>query len=439
MSNVIAFRRGKFALGGGRFGQSSSPEDAFIHNAAVDLRFDVGLYRMGKLATTLAAVDALHTRSSGRWVKNGSGIWSFISGSAMAIVPGLGYDGREGFTNFVPDPLFNGAVVGVVGSGGALPTGAFVTHGTLEIVSKAVKADGLTWLRLKHTYVNSLGTIQYPRLRFATGIATVSGQAWRGQMLVNLINASHQTTAMVEGDPYERVASQNLSNGLQEVSIGGTATATPTTMRWQIGPGVNPGETYVAEYEIAAPMLISRGSGMPFGVGAVSTDKIIIPSGPAGMAVDPSATGLTLFWRGRDFDSDTSFPRMIETGIDANNRFCLYRVKAAGSVDVAYVTAGTYRVSSMPLASVPRGVEFSVVATWRADGTCWAKIGAGAPLLRSAAPIFSGTGLSQGIGNSYVGNDFGNQITRRAGFLPMGLSDRAALDLFNQVNEGLAA
>lgn len=92
----------------------------------------------------------------------------------------------------------------------------------------------------------------------------------------------------------------------------------------------------------------------------------------------------------------------------------------------------------MPLASVPRGVEFSVVATWRADGTCWAKIGAGAPLLRSATPIFSGTGLSQGIGNSYAGNDFGNQITRRAGFMPTGLPDADALALFNQINAGLA-
>lgn len=436
MSNVIAFRRGKFALGGGRFGQSSSPEDAFIHNAAVDLRFDVGLYRMGKLATTLAAVDALHTRASGRWVKNGSGIWSSISGSAMAIVPGLGYDAREGFTNFVQDPLFNGAVVGVVGSGGAIPTGMVSGLGTAEVVSKTVKADGLTWLRVKMTYTNSTGVIQYPRWRFSQGNASVSGQVWRGQAFINLINTSHQITAMVEGSPYERVASQILVNGLQEINIGGAATATPATMAWIFGPSVNNGETWTAEFEFAAPMLTSKAFGMPFSTGGASADSLIIPAAQAGMAVNPASTGITLFWRGVDFQSTGPFPFLMEARLDGSNRIGLFRNSTTNGVGLECRSGNT--PSAQTVAGPAYNVERTAVMTWRSDGSWWSKWGTLAPATGNIAAI-SGALTALGIGNIASGGSPANSITRRAGFLPMGLSDRAALDLFNQVNEGLAA
>lgn len=406
----------------------------FLSGAAVDLLFDKGGYKLNNREVNIANIDNYHTRSSSRWVKDKNGVYQLLSSGQIAAMDGLGYDGRESVTNFVQDPLFNGAVVGVVGSGGAIPTGMVSGLGTAEIVSKTVKADGLTWLRVKMTYTNSTGVIQYPRWRFSQGNASVAGQVWRGQVFINVINTSHQITAMVEGSPYERVASQILVNGLQEINIGGAATATPATMAWIFGPSVNNGETWTAEFEFAAPQLISKAFGMPFSVGAVSADSIVIPAADAGMAIDPSVTGLTMFWRGRDFQATGPFAFLMEARLDLNNRATFFRESSTGRAALECRSSNTTTTNNT--VNPAYDIERTILLTWRADGSIWSKFGSSAAVSASRpAMVGALTGLA--IGNTVASAGPNNQITRRAGFMPTGLSDADALAVFNRLNEGL--
>lgn len=173
---------------------------------------------------------------------------------------------------------------------------------------------------------------------------------------------------------------------------------------------------------------------MPFGTGTVAPDSLFIPASAAGLAVDPSVTGLTMVWRGIDYQSAPPFVYFVDIRADGNNRFTLFRRLSDGGVGS---TVGSNGPTSGPglgtLAQLPRGTEFTMVATWRPDGAVWVKAGSVSPGTLTRPMM---VGIPAGIGiacNAANGQDRLNSQTRIAAFGAFALSDADALSLFNAV------
>jgi hypothetical protein len=143
-------------------------------------------------------------------------------------------------------------------------------------------------------------------------------------------------------------------------------------------------------------------------------------------------TGLTMVWRGRDFESAAGFPRMLEARLDGNNRASFSRILSSGAVSVDGVSSGTASTLQATLAQAPRGDDTTILQVWRGDGSIWCKIGQNAAGTTTRPPITSISGI--GIGNNAGdGADRINAQTRIAAVGAFALSDAEALALFNQV------
>jgi len=98
----------------------------------------------------ISAAEAFSfARASGRWAVDSTGFWHHFAPDVPAITD-LGLSLEPAGTNLVPNPALTGAVAGVVGSGGSLPTG-WSTNGAglgLEVVA-VTTLNGLPALHLR--------------------------------------------------------------------------------------------------------------------------------------------------------------------------------------------------------------------------------------------------------------------------------------------------
>ena len=419
----------------------------FISGSAVDLRFDIDRYRLNGQSVSLAAIDAYHSRASASWGQNAQGIWQEFPSGQMEVFPGLGYDGREGHTNLVPNPLGTGAVLGVIGSGGALPTGWFVNTGhnlTTEVVA-AITLRGIPGYRIR---ISGTSNGIFYELSTSGNISISPSTAHNASCLLDVVAGAMPTNVVLEttlrdgvgaGIAGANMASSSVINaGLPEdrAVLTFTPNASASFGRIRVAGGPPNGTSVDVTFDIAAPQLVQRPYQVPFGVGTVAADTLVIPSADAGMAVNPSVTGVTMFWRGRDFESQALFPQLAEIRNNSDNRISLLRSKASGQLNIDFRSGGVGSSASASLASVPRNTEFTALGTWRSDGTFWAKLGS-STVVNGTRPPFNAGLSSIGVGNGTSGGDISNHITRRAGFLPYSLSDADALALFNAVNQGL--
>jgi hypothetical protein len=163
------FKRGHVSLR--PFGRLSSLKrsDSFLYS---------GLFASPPLPAT-----ATFTRAGTAYHKNTCGCLALCAANEAR------YSGMRRVENLVPNPEMTGAVVGVVGSGGALPTGwASVPAGlAIEVISNN---NGVLRLRLYGTATSTQVQI------FPTGFATTSalvassGQNWGARTLVKFISGT---------------------------------------------------------------------------------------------------------------------------------------------------------------------------------------------------------------------------------------------------------
>ncbi|NBN66087.1 hypothetical protein, partial [Pannonibacter tanglangensis] len=370
---------------------------------------------------------------SARLAEDSAGVSREFGNGVMAITD-RGYDSREGWTNLIPNPLGNGAVVGIVGSGGALPTGW---------AGSSVAGTGLTTQIVGVSAVNGLPVIRFRVSGTSNGVfyelnvqplgssapAILPNTAYNASIYADVVSGTFPTNGGVELT--QRRADQTSAVAVA-VAGGATLNATPVLTRFngnftsaadaafgRIRVAMNPanGQAVDVTFDLAAPQITQTAYLMPFGVGTIAPDALFIPASAAGLAVNPSVTGLTMVWRGIDYQSAAPFVHFVDIRADGNNRFTLFRRLSDGGVGS---TVGSNGPTSGPglgtLAQLPRGAEFTMVATWRPDGAVWVKAGSVSPG-RITRPMMVGTPSGVGIAcNGVNGQDRNNSQTRMAAF-----------------------
>ena len=409
----------------------------FAPGTITDLRFDIGRYRLGGGTVPASAIDAYHTRSSARWAERSDAAWQEFATNAAAILPGRGYDSREGYTVLNTSPLNPGSMWSVEGGGTIAPiSGAYLGFSDAAVFASA----GQMFHRARSVIPNNTivnGGVYAVRAIYAAGTSPNARVRLRAVSAAQDIQVQGPVGALVAA-----IQSAGTVSNLENISHGGgvyecrfIATVNVSSNVWslEVGPhSAVAGETVI----IVAAQIVQRGYQMPFGTGTVAADTMVVPAAAAGMAVNPAASGLTMFWRGRDFPYTTANPRMAEVRVDPENRLSFLR-NASSSASVTFGSRGSIPASSNTIADAPHGTEMTMLATWRTDGTTWIKIGPNAAQTGTGRTMAVGTLSSIGVGCHGGGANCSNSITRRFGLLPYSLSDADALALFNQINEGL--
>lgn len=406
----------------------------FIPGSAVDLMFDRGSYRLNGQPVPLSTIDGYHSRASSAWRQNASGIWNEFATGVAPILPGVGYDGREGVARLNANAL-NPRAWTVDGATVSDEVGTFLGFSSAERV--ASNGGGFHRIRtdVSGGYVN--GSPYAVRVLYGSGssgclrITLRNNTGGTESLLSGPVGALASTTTVA--GTWSNIVNINHGSGIYEIQAIFTATSTGASANIGIGPD---SATVGQDVVVIAGQIPQTPYQMPFGSGTTAADTLIIPAADAGMAVNPSVTGVTMFWRGMDFQSAANFPRIAEIRVDGSNRLSFIRSASTGTVSIDLFSGGASSSVTSTLANAPRGTEFTILATWRPDGTYWGKIGSNTAGTGTRAPFASNL-ASIGVGNNAGAGDISNHITRRAGFLPTSLSDSDALALFNAINAGL--
>ncbi|MBA4204592.1 MAG: hypothetical protein C0457_06355 [Polymorphum sp.] len=418
----------------------------WMRRSVCALDFAADRYILNGALVDPSVIRGYHTRASSRWAEAAGGEWQpFATGSA-AIMPQRGYDSREGHTNTIPNPLFTG----IVDQASLMANWSLIQSGTTMTYAGHGVEDGLPYVDMRIVGTPTDG-VQWRLHNLGGGPAAATGQVWTTSSMCRMVAGSLVNVTSVERRLVEADSSNvflNASNSIFPVTASrladtlGNVTRTLTqgsTARLEQRFRIFATGAIDITLRFAAPQLQQRAYQMPFGAGAVAPDTMTVPAADAGMAVNPGASGLTMFWRGRDYPSAATFPKWFELRVDGNNRLSFERRASDGVARPVF--AGPAGVSTAvnfgTLAQLPYGTEFTAVATWRADGSIWCKAGAAPASTGTGRTILSGIPATIGIGNTGAGTDRFNSIHCRCGLMPHSLSDADALALFNQINEGL--
>lgn len=131
------------------------------------------------------------SRASESWVRSASGLWSSVAAAALARSD-RGLQLEESRTNYIRNSAMQGAVVGVLGAGGALPTNWVVGVApeglSLEVVGLG-QEDGLDYIDLRYSGVHSTGNPTFYMEAHSQAVAS-KGQVWTFSMFVRLVAGS---------------------------------------------------------------------------------------------------------------------------------------------------------------------------------------------------------------------------------------------------------
>lgn len=174
----------------------------------------------------------------------------------------LGLLTTVGRTNHIRGTGLSGAVVGAVGSGGALPSGWFSNFDTTEVLEIGQR-NGLPIIKIAVTRDNSgSGSATYPRLQFvgANAVPYIQGVVWTGSAYVAELDSTHSSALLLDAtDGSGSVGSINsgsIASGFERaIRTGPSSSGSATHIRLQMGTTVPSGEVYAAIYEISAPQL----------------------------------------------------------------------------------------------------------------------------------------------------------------------------------------
>jgi len=395
----------------------------FVSDAPADFRFADVLARVN--FTQMTAPDAVapaFTRASSRHGAEASGTLMPFAAGEPAILSGVGYRHNEGWTNEVTDPLASGAVAGVVGSGGSLPTGCGTGNiDTVEVLSVEARPDGRTWVTVSLTK-GTVASVTYPRLWFVTNVASGAGDDWSARVRLNLIShsgAAGAVQAQLEGiSNYKALDLSNLAVGEQEVFLSGQNDGTSTSVKFQIGANLAIGESWNCVVEFALPQLTQTAYQMPPGTGTTAADRMIFDAAMVGLATNPSLTGFTALWRGILRESDADYARAFEAAHDIDNRLALAK-NAANQLTILHAVDGIYGSAQL---AAGLGEETTVGVTWRAGGSMTIAEAGQVQLTRTVTP-FDAVITTLSVGCGRTGADLFNGETGRFLCIPTAIGD----------------
>ena len=200
-------------------------------------------------ATYVDASGAIVTQTALKSITN-----HYIDGVAHALF-------QPSRTNSLTHSTLAGATVGVVGSGGVLPTGVTVTSATeVEVISIVGSR-----VALKITTANISGGAVYPRLRLAGGVSAVENDKVTFSCAAKLVSASNSINIRPSisysnsgGTSLSETQGPVLGVGV-ETSVEQTITAPANTatarIQFWVPAVVDDGDTEVIELELDIPQL----------------------------------------------------------------------------------------------------------------------------------------------------------------------------------------
>lgn len=404
---------------------------SFVSGAVTDLRFDRGQYLLNSAIVPASTIDGYHTRSSARWAERADAAWQEFATNAAALMPQRGYDAREGHTVLNASPL-NPRAWTVSGATVSDEPGTFLGFSSARRVTSAGAAFHAVQSSVTGGVVS--GQVYALRALYAGSKRCRAGVRNGANTSMLTGNVGALSSASTSLGAWSSIENIDHGGGVYEVRAILTASVT-SAATFEAGP-----DSSVSGDDVVtiAGQFVQRPYQTPFGDGTVAADTLVIPAADAGMAVNPASTGLTMFWRGTDFPSAASFPKLLDIRVDGNNRLSFERVTSSGLARALFAgPAGLAASDFGTLAQMPFGAEFSALVTWRPDGSTWSIASGRSPVSASGRTMINSTLTAFGLAVSGAFIDMSNSITRRCGLLPYSLSDGDALALFNRVNEGL--
>ncbi|MCY1704474.1 hypothetical protein [Pannonibacter sp. SL95] len=404
------------------------------------LDFRAGRYQLNRQQVGLSRIDSLyHSRASARRAEDSAGVSREFANGVMAVTD-RGYDSREGWTNLIPNPLGTGAVVGVVGSGGALPTGWYVntSHGMTTQIVGVSTVNGLPVIRFRVSGTSNGGFYELnlqPGAASSPAILPSAAYNVSGYMgvVAGAFPASGEFGFTQRRADQAQAVSVTLANTvtlnatpvLTRFNVNLTSAADAAFGRMRITMSPSNGAAVDVTFDIAAPQLTQTAYLMPFGSGTVAPDSIVVPAADAGLAVNPP---LTVVWRGVPLSSAPSFATLLEIRAAANRRVSMF-LRANGTLGIGVLEGGGNNTITNT-GSVWAGTETTVVSTIRPDGTTWTKVGSDAHVTRSGV-VVPLPGASQfALGSDTARTTQCNSQIRIAAVGAFALSDAEALNLF---------
>lgn len=240
------------------------------------------------------------SRPSAKWALDSSGTWRQFAANQPALTD-LGLSIEPAGTNLVPNPGLAGAVVGVVGAGGSLPTGWFHNSTLTTEVVAITTLLGLPALQVRISGVAS--TTFYELSVMPTGVAIAPSTTYTASIFVQLLSGTMpilQVRQAASGDAQVMGNSLGLGQGAR---WGGTfeshASAVQARIRFGIITAV--GQSYSTEMLVACPQWESVGAATSplFASRSADSLNLRLPSGPfAVLAKQPS--GVTALPAGTD-------------------------------------------------------------------------------------------------------------------------------------------
>ena len=246
--------------------------------------------------------------------------------SVSAARPILARVPEGGRRNELPNNRLDGAAVGVLGGGGALPDGWDLTSGfdLVEVVS-VHEVNGFPAISLRLVSDNSAGSSSiFPRLRplVSTGVPYATGQAWVGSVFARRVSGSNGAgfilnAANAAGNFAASLGSTAfLSSTLQRLEVtGSTENTNAVGVRVELGPNVSAGEVFDATIELSMPQLeLGTTATAPQLVGASGFD--VTEPGKSEKWFLQDLGGDSLVADLPDLGSSATIARATENGVD---------------------------------------------------------------------------------------------------------------------------
>lgn len=404
---------------------------AWMRDFQMGFDFVRGIYRLNKQRVPLHQIDSLyHTRASARRAEDSAGVSREVGNGVMAVTD-RGYDSREGWTVLNADPL-NPRAWSLESATAVDEVGDFLGFGAARRLYSSAGVRGVAQVLMP----SGIGAGQSYSLRVLYSGAPSGGL----RVQVFALPSAHESTltgvagnlasANAHAGNWSNIRNTPLGGGIFEISATFTASVTSAA---RLNVGLNSAGVEQTAVFIAA-QITQTAYPMPFGTGTVAPDNLVIPASAAGLAINPSITGLTMVWRGRDFESASSFGQMMDLHRDAGNRLTFERPKSTNTLRTIFaLNAGFLGSDFGTPAQLPRGTEVTLMAVWRPDGTFFVKGGSQQQTVGAGRPMFSGALVSVGIGNAASSGNNLNGQTHLAAVGAFALPDPDALALFNQV------
>jgi hypothetical protein len=352
--------------------------------------------------------------------KTDAGGWDFTSGGTVgtlteyasgvaAIHPTAGLLVEESSTNEIRNPRFEGATVGVIGSGGVLPSYMAVTGGGVAVEVISIGSAYMD-LRLSGTATGN----QIITFEAISVVAANASETWTASLgvqilagsLTNISAAALSMRQVGAANTFPQTGIKSLLDASMrrffhtQTTEAGTTNVTMSLVNYASG-------AIDVTYRLFAPQLEEK---------AYPTSPILptVGSPAASTRAADSVAVANGSWSNDDgagtifaefaftYDGQASnFPRVLGYGADSSNRVDVYRNQATESL-FALLSDGGATQASITTGTAPAATTKKVAVAWAADDVAFSVSG-GTQQTDSSATIGFGAAvlrLGAGAGNT---------------------------------------